>query len=244
MQKLIGGMILVLGLWASIAAAQGRVFSTGFETFADFDRFYIVPQNYRNTSSHELSSEQVYSGEYAHKGWIYGANERFHIFRNNIHRGYPTVQLFAVEGGAFKTPVEIKFWVWVDIDLALGEWLSFATLDHTLSDQWDAVLVNLDDQGFVHLNHVPFTGRQEYSFQTNTEKFPMREWVELSIRLHFDENEGFAEVRQNGVLVSSAPVRRGNGLFTQAHFGLFAAPTISSGVIYNDNLTITELVDN
>jgi hypothetical protein len=45
----------------------------------------------------------------------------------------------------------------------------------------------------------------------------------------------------NDVLVSAAPVSGGCGVLEQAHFGLYAPPAISSGVIYNDDLQIREV---
>ncbi len=233
---------LALALLAGQAQAQPlREFSTGFEDVSDFDGFYLTPQNYKGTSSQELSTEQVRSGRFAHKGWIYGANRRSTLFTNNNHRGYPTIQLYKLEGGAFRTPVKIEFWVWLDMEIKPGEWFSFATLDYTTRDTWDPVLVNLSDEGIVHLMHVPRNGKAEYSFQTEDIIFPMREWVKLGIELHFDEENGYAKVWQNDQLVSQAPVGNGDGLFTQAHFGLYAPPSMTEGVVFNDDLVIREI---
>ncbi|VAW16873.1 hypothetical protein MNBD_ALPHA11-2265, partial [hydrothermal vent metagenome] len=165
-------------------------------------------------------------------------------FVNNNHRGYPTIQLYKLEGGAFRTPVKIEFWVWLDMDLKPGEWFSFATLDHTTKDTWDPVLINLSDKGIVHLMHVPTNAKGITTYQNNSLKFPFKQWVKLSAELHFDKENGYAKVWQNDVLMSEAEVRRGNGLFTQAHFGLYAPPSITSGVIYNDDLAIREIAGN
>lgn len=237
-------LALLAVVFASASFAQPRVFSTSFEDVNDFQGFYITPQDYKGTSSHDQSTEQVRSGQYSHKGWVYGTNRRSTWLVNNNHRGYPTIQLYKLPAGAFQTPVKIEFWVWLDMEIAPGEWFSFATLDYTTRDTWDPVLVNLGDDGIVHLMHVPSNGKSEYSFQTQDIKFPMREWVKLSVELHFDQQNGYARLWQNDVLVSEAPVRTGNGLFTQAHFGLYAPPSVSSGVIYNDDLTITEILEN
>ncbi len=218
-----------------------RVYKTGFESVNDFDGFYIVPQDARPTASHDLSGEVVRSGKFSHKGWVTGPNPPSSRFVNNNHRGYPTIQLYKLAGGAFRTPVKIELWVWLDMDLKPGEWFSFATLDHTRRDTWDPVLLNLSDRGIVHLMHVPTNGRGITTFQNDSVKFPLRKWVKLGVELHFDRKNGYAKAWQDDVLVSRAEVRRGNGLFTQAHFGLYAPPSISSGVIYNDDLVIREL---
>ncbi len=237
-------LIIVLSVATLSNAAPLRTYSTGFESISDFAGFYIVPQDSKPTASHEQSREVVRSGSFSHKGWITGANPPSSFFVNNNHRGYPTIQLYKTPGGAFQTPVKIDFWVWLDMDLKPGEWFSFATLDHTTKNTWDPVLVNLNDKGFVELMHVPTNGQGRRDFQTTSVPFPMRRWVKLSIELHFDKNNGYAKVWQNGTLVSSAQVRTGNGLLTQAHFGLYAPPSMTSGVVYNDDLTIRELGAN
>ncbi|MBL4627769.1 MAG: hypothetical protein JKY00_06990 [Roseicyclus sp.] len=228
-------------LFASVTdgTADPRRFATSFEHVDEFAGFYIVPQNYMGSASHDLSDDRVHSGRFAHRAWVTQANPSIR-FRNTNHRAYPTIQLYTLEGGAFRTPVEVIFWVWLDMEIEEGEWFSLATLDHTTSDRWDPVLVNLSDEGFVHLMHTPTNGRGERSFQTDSIRFPQRQWVELSILLHFDRRAGYAEVRQDGQLVSAAPVRRGNGFLTQAHFGMYAPPTITNGVVYNDDLVIVE----
>lgn len=235
---------LIFSLYAGQSLAEPRIFSTSFEAVTDFEAFYIVPQNHKGTASHDLSREVVRSGLFAHKGWVTAANPPNSWGRNNNHRGYPTIQLYKLPGGAFQTPANIEFWVWLDMELSKGQWFSFATLDHTTSNQWDPVLVNLSDEGFIHLMHVPTNQKSEWSFQTSTIKFPMKRWVKLSVTLHFDKNDGYAEVYQDGQLVSRAPVRRGNGMFTQAHFGLYAPPSVTNGVVFNDDLTIIEATPN
>ncbi len=234
----------VLPTLANESGMYLRTYQTSFESVDDFAGFYIVPQDARPTASHDLTTEIVRSGRFSHKGWVTGPNWPSSRFVNNNHRGYPTIQLYKLEGGAFRTPVKIEFWVWLDMDLKPGEWFSFATLDHTMRDIWDPVLINLSDEGIVHLMHVPTNGRGITTYQNETLKFPFRQWVKLTAELHFDRDNGYAKVWQDDVLVSEAEVRRGNGLFTQAHFGLYAPPSIASGVIYNDDLVIREMAPN
>ncbi len=235
---------MVAALAGQKANAEPRVFTTSFEEVSDFQGFYIVPQNHKGTASHDLTNENAHSGEFSHKGWVSDANNASSFGINNNHRAYPTVQLYKLPKRAFKTPVDIEFWVWLDMELKKGEWFSFATLDHTTSNKWDPVLVNLSDEGYVHLMHVPTNGLGKRTFQTGDVRFPMRQWVRLNIELHFDKYEGYAEVRQDGILVSKSEIRRGSGLFTQAHFGLYAPPSVKTGVVYNDDLVIRELARN
>ncbi len=231
--------------------ATGRVFSTSFESVADFAGFYIVPQDYLGTTSHEQSTEQVRNGTYAHKAWIYGANPPPPPGGNTNHRGYPTVQLNKTPGGGYVCPCDVTFHVWLDMPLDVpGEWISFATLTPDPSDAWSrTVLVNLSAAnpapgtapgGVLHLMHVPNQGERQPAFQTSTILFPMRQWVEIKIRVDFDPVHGEAIVWQDGQMVSAAPVSGGSGKLEQAHFGMYAAPELATGVVYNDDLQITE----
>jgi len=231
--------------------AAGRVFSTSFESIEDFAGFYIAPQNQFGTASHEQSTAQVRSGTYAHRGWIYGANPPSSPEADTNHRGYPTVQLYKTEGGGYVCPCDVKLWVWLDMPLDdPGEWYSFATLSADPTDAWaPVVLVNVSAPnpapgtapgGIVHLMHVPSHGERNPTFQTSAIQFPQRQWVELKIRVDFDPDNGYAQVWQDGQLVSAAEVNGGNGKLEQAHFGLYSAPGVGSGVVYNDDLEIRE----
>lgn len=226
---------------------EKRQFITSFETVTNFDGFYITPQGHLGTTYHELSDSIVHSGTYSHKAWITGANPASTSSQNNNHRGYPTVQLQNSAAGSFSSPCYITFWVWLDMELqpsSSGEddWFSFATFTDDESDHWNrTVLVNLSHDGFVHLQHVPGQGEQEHIFQTTTTTFPQRQWVELKVYLDFT-NHGYAKVWQDGELVSHANVTKTKNRLAQAHFGMYCAPQITSGVVYNDDLKI-EMVD-
>jgi hypothetical protein len=201
-----------------------------------------------NSSSHQQSVDVVHSGAFSHKAWITGANPESTPTQNNNHRGYPTIQFQKTKGGVFHTPCYIIFWVWTDIELTShspeNQWLSFATLTTDSTNNWSrTILVNLSFDGFVHLMHVPLQGQKDWSFQTTSIQFPKRQWVKIKIYLDTRPESGYAKVWQNDTLVSSARITDGNGILAQAHFGLYAAPSVARGVIYNDDLEIKE-VDN
>lgn len=228
------------------ASPNYRVFSTSFESINDFANFFIVPQNYMNSASHQLSKNQVHSGQYAHKAWIFGVNPESTLTQNNNHRAYPTIQFQKFKGGVFHTPCYITFWVWVDMKLVAhtpeNQWLSFATLTTDSTDSWSrTILVNLDYNGYVHLMHVPLQGQKNWLYQPFTLPFPQRQWVNIKVYLDTTPGKGYAKVWQDGTLVSYANIADGNGLLAQAHFGLYAAPSVSSGTIYNDDLEIKEV---
>ncbi len=223
-----------------------RTFSTSFESVTDFDNFYITPQNHLGTTFHELTDSNIHSGIYSHRAWIEGSNPASTSTINNNHRAYPTVQFQKTPQGSFKTPCYVYLWVWLDMELnanATGEddWFSFATFTDDETDNWArTVLVNLDAAGFVHLQHTTNQGKQNSIFQTSTITFPQKEWVELKIFLDFGNN-GYAKVWQNGELVSHAKIRNITNKLSQAHFGLYCSPQLSTGEVFNDDLKIMEV---
>lgn len=216
----------------------------GFESIDEFKNCYITPQGYLNSAYHEQSTEIVFAGNYSHKAYITGSNPDSTIFTNNNHRAYPTMQFFKMAQGSLTSPVMITMKVFLDAELRASltenEWFSFATLTGDDSENWlPVVCVNLSYDGFVHLMHVPSQGKKEWLYQTDSLKFPMREWVELKI--YYDNREnGFVKVWQNGTLVSHALIKSGNGVLSQAHFGLYAAPSVTDCSVYNDDITIEE----
>jgi hypothetical protein len=229
-----------------LRAGPNRSFASSFESVGDFSGFYIVPQDYHNSCSHDLSTEKVRTGTYAHKGWIYDSYLPSTPLVNNNHRGYPTIQLQKTAGGPFVTPCLITLWVWLDVTLHAAtpenEWFSLATIADDTSDEWkDVVCVNVSYEGFVHLMHVPATGKAEYLYQTNTVTFPMRQWVKIEIYVDFDSANGYLKVRQDGALVSHARVYCRKKRLAQLHFGLYAPPSLSSSAVYNDDLLIQEV---
>ena len=165
---------------------------------------------------------------------------------NNNHRGYPTIQFQKTPGGCFHTPCYIDWWVWLDMPLVAHtpekQWFSFATFTTDSTDHWSrTVLVNLSYDGYLHLMHVPLQRQKIWLFQPNVLPFPQKEWVHIKVYLDTRPNVGYAKVWQNGQLVSYAKIADGNGLLAQAHFGLYAAPSISKGTVYNDDLEIKEV---
>tara|TARA_R110001632_G_scaffold174325_1_gene293915 strand:+ start:2954 stop:3736 length:783 start_codon:yes stop_codon:yes gene_type:complete len=257
MNKLIGMNILILLIamlstscekdYTEINNSVEKEFKSSFETLDDFSGFYITPQGHMGTTFQELSDSIVHSGTFSHKAWIDGANPPSTLGINNNHRGYPTIQLQNTLQGTFKTPCYITLWVWLDIELQESltggedDWFSFATFSNDTSDNWNrTVLVNLDPNGFVHLQHNVNQGQQTAIFQTTSLTFPQKEWVELKMYLDF-RDDGYAKVWQNGELVSHANIRNITNKLSQAHFGLYCSPQLINGTIYNDDLVINEV---
>ncbi len=218
-----------------------REFATSFESVKDFDGFYITPQNHLGTTFHELTNLNVYSGNYSHRAWIKGANPTSTPTVNNNHRGYPTVQFQKTKEGSFETPCYVTLRVWLDMELKENDWFSFATFTDDETDNWArTVLVNLSADGFVHLQHTTNQGESSTIFQTSDITFPQRQWVELKIYLDFSD-DGYAKVWQNGKLVSHAKIGNITNKLSQAHFGLYSSPHLSTGEVFNDDLKIIEV---
>ncbi len=197
---------------------------------------YISPQT--ASTHHGLVSSPRHRGTLAHCGWLTGPGTLADADGPN-HRGYPTVQLDKLPGGGFTTPVIIKLSVWADVVMTPGQWVSFATLSPDASDAWNPVVtVNLDPGGWVNVFHVPVPGAHVTEIETHR-PFPMRKWVQLKIRIDFDPQNGFIEVFQDRELVARAKVSGGHGRLEQAHFGMYASSSLTTGKLCNDDLRIT-----
>lgn len=220
-----------------------RIFQTGFETLDDFSNFYSVPTNYQSAATHGLSTEQKVTGNYSHKASITALGPSCPYPVNCNHRGYPTIQLHKLASGGFKTPVTIEFSAYLDMTFfSSSDWFSLATYSADVSDDWKrVVLINTDIKNKAYLMHVPVHGQSNLSYQNANLAFPMRQWVKIKTCLNFDPNNGEAKVWQDEVLISSSKVSGGCGVLEQAHFGLYASPTLSNGSVYNDDLTIREV---
>lgn len=220
-----------------------RSFQSNFESLDDFTKFYSVPANYQSAATHSLSTEQKVSGSYSHKATILKIGPTCVYPINCNHRAYPTIQLHKLPSGGFKTPVLIEFSVYLDLPIfSSSDWFSFATYSADASDEWRrVVLINTDAKGKAFLMHVPLHGQSNLTFQNTSLNFPQRQWVKIKTCLDLDPTKGEAKVWQDEVLLSTSRVSGGCGVLEQAHFGLYASPTLSSGTVYNDDLTIREI---
>ena len=188
-----------------------KKYETGFESLNDFTGFFIMPQNYLGTTSHDMTATVKYSGNFSHYAWMYGTNAVTPGVNTN-HRGYPTVQLHKYSTGTMQGMVFCEFMVKLNMTLyneADKGWFSFATFCSYSDDLWQRVyLVNLDYDYHVHLMHVPGQTQNVCDIPTTTKTFPMNQWVKLSILIDYTaENEyssPYIKVWQDGELVSAA----------------------------------------
>jgi len=248
----VGAALLAISALASCSASETRAaptssssktrpaplrtFRAGFESLDEFAGMYISPET--ASTRNALVASPRHSGRKAHCAWLTGPGTSADRDGPN-HRGYPTVQLWRLPGGGFSTPAVIDLWVWADLAMKFGDWVSFATLSADASDGWKRVVtVNLDPGGWVNVFHVPDQGEHVTEIETH-HPFPMRTWVHLTITIDFDPRHGRVSVRQDGTLVARARVNGGHGRLQQAHFGMYARPSLTSGKLCNDDLKIT-----
>ena len=233
-----------LAFSTSIASAQEGHFSSSFEDIADFAGFHIVPVKPDSSAAHRLDDREVLTGEFSHFAWIIRSNEESTARTNRNHRAYPTIQFQKTQAGVLSTPLCVSLYVWADFDLKdrhgqqEDQWFSLATFTDDTSDRWRrTILVNVSHDGLVHLQHVPQQGRQDHIFQSTNLHFPYRQWFHLEIELDFSA-AGYAKVWFNDELASHANVEAIKNQLAQAHFGLYAAPSLSAGEIRNEDISI------
>jgi hypothetical protein len=231
------GVLRALGIPRLRAVRLRPVFRTGFENDADLAGFYVTPQS--PLTRHAVQAGGAHRGTRAHVAWLTGASGSESVDGPN-HRGYPTIQLQKRAPGACRTPCLIQFWARVaGFALDQGEWLSLATLTPDASDRWSRVVtVNVGWEGWLHLFHVPDQGLGDRAFQRTDKLFPRGRWVRITTWLDLDPEHGAAAVWQDGVLMSAARVRGGDGSLDQLHFGLYAHPSLTSGTVRNDDIVV------
>jgi hypothetical protein len=214
------------------------VYATGFENDADLAGFYVTPQS--PMTRHEVRSGiNAHAGQRFHVGWLTGETGVEPVDGPN-HRGYPTIQLPQRPVGTCITPCLVQFWAKLDgVELHQGEWFSLATFSSDASNRWTRVItVNVGSEGWLFLFHVPDQGAGDRLLQRTDLPFPRGRWVRITTWLDLDPDHGAAAVWQDGVLVSAARVRGGDGSLDQMHFGLYAPPSLTHGKVANDDIAV------
>lgn len=241
---LSGALAASVDFTPCIASAQEDHFRSSFESVADFAGFYVVPVGPDSSASHRLDDSEVLTGQFSHFAWINRSNEESTAWANRNHRAYPTIQFYKTQNGVLSTPLCASLYVWADFDLENrhgqqeDQWFSLATFTDDISDHWRrTVLVNVSHAGLVHLQHVPQQGQQDHIFQSTDMLFPYRQWTHVEVELDFS-SDGYAKVWLDNTLVSHANVQTRRNQLAQAHFGLYAAPSLSAGEIRNEDISI------
>jgi hypothetical protein len=230
-------VLKALGIPPLKAVTLAPIFETGFERDEDLAGFYVTPQS--PLTRHEVQPGDAHGGERTHVAWLTGQIGTEPVDGPN-HRGYPTIQLQRTAHRACVTPCLVELWARIDdVELERGEWLSLATLSADPSDRWSRVItVNIGWEGWLHLFHVPDQGIAERDLQRTDVPFPHGSWVRITIWLDLGPQRGAAAVWQDGRLMSASRVRGGDGTLDQMHFGLYASPSVTRGVVHNDDIAV------
>lgn len=241
---------------------SNRVFFP-MEDASEFSSFFIVEQNHMGSASHEVSSENFKFGSNSHKAYVFKANEVIEGQDTN-HRAYPTFQSHKVGFPNGIGPyVLMDYWAYVDIDIfdiPNANWFSLATYTSYIDDIWfPSLLLNLDINYGLHLQHhkgnnIPFPSDGNARFV-----FPRKTWTRITQLLCYGDNYFFGgpytivwidkdeKIRTDfHNRIDPISLEVDNNLiytpnFGQAHWGMYCAPLLSSGVVYNDNISITQM---
>ncbi|KAL0482375.1 cation channel [Acrasis kona] len=218
-----------------------RQWATSFEDWSDFsaNNFDITPLNNGMGSAHTLTTTKARSGKKSHMGVITSAED-------NQHTGWPSVQLYKNTGasGGFVGGVYIEVWIYLDIEITdPTQWITIGEISGRTGATPGSTFISLDigAEGYLQLGHVPSGNFRFHTFQNFGNMFPRQKWVNVTTYVDFNPTTGIAAVWQDGVLQSVANIEGGNYRMNQLHFGLYAMNQITTGVVYNDDLTITEV---
>jgi hypothetical protein len=244
------------------AAGYARTYHSSMESLSPFynQGWYVIsPGDYG--SSHAITAEAVVDSCYSHKAWILAARASTNdgAGASLPHRAYPSFAFQKTPQGTFKTPALITFYAWVDIKLqvrtGLNDWFSPITVTPDSTTAWARVVtLTVGPEGYLQLMHVPLQNERILEYQASPAnggpKFPMRKLVRIDFYIDFDPKYGYAKAWQDGKLVSYGLVSGGNGRLAQMHLGLYSSAAThyaidgkSPAVVYNDNVTITEVAD-
>ncbi|MCA9520403.1 MAG: hypothetical protein KC609_05505, partial [Myxococcales bacterium] len=165
-------------------------------------------------------------GEHVYKGWIVASDSA-------SHRAYPVIHV------DIPSPLVNRFWVWLDVDydkLGVSDWVHFATFGN--NPDWTVHTMSVRDRK-LEMAHLDWS----YVGPKPQPDFPLRQWVRFSVYIHYPPaGDGTVIVWQDGVkvLVGTWSSVDGNNLM-RAHWGMYAAATVSQGVQYNDEIQIWSL---
>ena len=184
----------------------------------------------------ESDGEPIFSGDHAYKGWIEGP-------ANESHRAYPGTSSEA------ETPFVNTFMVWLDVDydVLADEWIHFGTWGNYQADDqsglWALHTMSVRYRMLEFAHTDPFAG--EYIGPEPQPEFPTGQWVRFTVYGHYEGNDGFVQVWQDGVPMLRANVAQladhpGTWL-SYAHWGMYAGASASQGTQYNDDIQVWRL---
>jgi hypothetical protein len=182
--------------------------------------------------------------EFCRSEWVQADDGCYHIGRilkanpGSAHRAYATWQPCKTGSGFGPSLLELDFKYNIPA-MRSGQWFSLLTLARSADkDDWNPVCVNIDQAGRLYLMHVPTHGFDNYTILGDL-AVSQNVWHHLDVKLDF-RAAGSIVVSLNGTARLHAAFP-GLLALQQAHAGLYADGSISSGWVANSNLRVQEL---
>ena len=182
------------------------------------------------------TSEPVFEGDHAFRGWIVGSG-------SDNHRAYPGISAGdpANIHEPIDTPLVNSYMIWLDADydaMSPSDWISIGTWANNTA--WIVHTLSVRDRKLRTAHTDPFEG--EYIGPLPRPDFPLRRWVRITVYIEYNGATGFTQIWQDGV-----PMLRGSWTQTagtqllRAHWGLYANPAVDYALLYNDDNKIWTL---
>ena len=217
-------MLRTLGIPRLERVRLRRVFRTGFEDDADLAGFYSTPQSL--LTRHKVRRGGAHRGARAHVAWLTGASGSEPVDGPN-HRGYPSDSAPEAPG----RPVQLalpRSVLGSRRRLHRTQAGRVAEPRDTHPRQLRPLVAGGDRQrrlGELAASvPCPGSGPRRAHVPAHRQAIPARQLGAHHDLADLDGQDGAAAVWQNGVLMSAAPVRGGDGSLDQLHFGLYAHP--------------------
>jgi hypothetical protein len=152
------------------------------------------------------------------------------------HRLYPVFMLPECYRGTYSS----TFSVWADLPphSATCGWISFATYSNMMN--WkDLYGVNLGHEDGVDrlvLFHVPTFGKGDFTRFASV-PFPMKKWVSITVKV---DDSGIMLFQDERLVAEAKKSWGAEGVgVCEAHWGLYGQGKTASGVLLNDNVSVT-----
>jgi hypothetical protein len=208
-----------------------RQFSSSFETLSDFQ--YVT--NSTSGSMGQLSQDIVHSGKYSYQAIIIQPE-------TNPHTQYAAFIPSETSGGSFNTPAYIEVWIYLDVTVPAGNAYWFTLGEISTDGSRAPVSLTLNSAGQLGLYNVPTDNYIGYVYQNTSITMPQKQWVNITMYIDFSSTVGYVALWQDGTVVALANVQNGDGKLSQVHFGMVASSNIASGTLYNDDLSVKEII--
>lgn len=210
------------GFETGFPGAPGEWLDYDLEAFSKDGK---VNPGYSTAWTIATGGDVTYAGQGVYKGWPVAK-------QSESHRAYPVIHV------DIPSPLVNSFMVYLDVDynsMSETEWVHFATWSN--NTVWDVHTLSVRDRK-LEMAHLDW----EYIGSGPQQDFPLRRWVRFTAYIHYQGDEGYVRLWQDGqpVLEGTYDVVAGRNLM-RAHWGWYSSGSIAKGVQYNDEIQIWKL---